>query len=596
MISCEKTEKAKFFISGKLKVNLLNQHVYYDDTQITLPELSYQLLVSLMNSWPNSMTQDELICAVWGKTQVQNSTLSQRVKLLRQTLKAHHCDPAYIGLVRGKGYRFAEVVRVESLCLAKQELEKEHSRSDVTSIDTITDTSSAMDKKMPQSQASTLLAQTSKLINKHIILTVTFLAIIITLLLLFFLSPKNVDSSPSNNNTEHVYQRQSLAILPFDTFDKNQNKQADNSYLGGSFSQELISTLIKVKGLKIVAHDPLTRQELSQLPATDIGQKLNVRFVIKGSISRVDQLFRVNLQLLSTRDSEVLLSKSYEVEYSKLSTLKYDVATSISRYFQPLNNEILSLRTEFNLVKPKAYDLYLKALDYSQGNTYRDNLNAKLLLEDAYSIFPSCPDITIAYANALNDKFSFGRSDKSVLIQSSELANKTIALYPERSYGYASLARNYFLLKEYDKAEEYFTLALQINSENIDALTGISHLQIINKEFSKAAKNIELLATLDPGSTQSLMLSARLNFELGIYKKSHDAYQSVIRVEPDNINALVGLSLLAMTQGKTDNAERYYLKAEAHDSASPKVKALKVKIKLAEKQYQEAQLSHDKHL
>lgn len=596
MISSKKTEKAKILISGKLKVNLLNQQVHYDDAQITLPELSYQLLVSLMNSWPNTMTQDQLICAVWGKTQVQNSTLSQRVKLLRQTLKAHHCDPANIALVRGKGYRFAEVVIVESLCLATQQRENENSRNDVTRTDTITDTSTAMDTKTPQSQTSILPAQTSKLINKQIILMVTFLTIIVTLLILFFSLPKNVDSYPSNNNAEQVYQRQSLAILPFNAFDKNQNKQGDDSYLGGSFSQELISTLIEVKGLKIVAHDPLTRQQLSQLPATDIGQKLNVRFVIKGSISRIDQMFRVNLQLLSTRDNEVLLSKSYEVEYSNFSTLKYDVSTSISRYFQPLNNEILSLRTEFNLVKPKAYDLYLKALEYSQGNTYRDNLNAKLLLEDAYNIFPSCPDITIAYANALNDEFSFGRSDKAVLIQSSALANKTISLYPERSYGYASLARNYFLLKEYEKSEEYFTLALQINRENIDALTGLSHLQIINKEFSKAAKNIELVATLDPGSTQSLILSARLNFELGIYKKSHDAYQSVIRVEPDNINALVGLSLLAITQGKIDSAERYYLIAETYDSGAPKVKALKAKITLAEKQYQEAQLPNDKHI
>jgi len=204
-------------------------------------------------------------------------------------------------------------------------------------------------------------------------------------------------------------------------------------------------------------------------------------------------------------------------------------------------------------------------------------------LADAYGLFPSCPDITIAYANVLNNDFSFGRSDKTVLLQASALANKTISQYPERSYGYASLARNYFLLEKYEKAEEYFTSALQINRENIEALTGISHLQIINKEFSKAAKNIKLLATLDPGSTRSLLLSAKLNFELGIFNKSRDAYQAVIKVEPDNIDALVGLSLLDMTENKIDSAKIYYLKAETHDATSPKVKALQVKIKLAEK-------------
>jgi len=607
MISSKETVKEKVLISGKLTVNLLSQQVYYDGAQITLPELSYQLLVTLMNNWPNTMMQDELIFSVWGQTQVQNSTLSQRVKLLRQTLKAAHCDPAYIALVRGKGYRFAEIVSVETLCLEAKAHDKEQQSYDTAQHKIKSDgtsehgrnsnpTNNAVDQSALQSHTSILYTQVSKLKSKHIVLAVLSLFLVIALLLLSSPPLKNVEQDNSNK-TEGVYQRKILTIIPFDAVEGSKDKRSiDNSYLGSSFSQELLYTLTAVKGLKVIAYDPLTREQLRQLPATAIGQKLNVSYIVKGSIERIDQVFRVNVRLLSTKDNEVLLGNSYEVDYSKLPELKYDVATSISGYFQQTKDDISALRTKYNLVKPKAYDLYLKALDYSQGNSYRDNFNAKLLLEQAYGLFPSCPDITIAYANALNNDFSFGRSDKTVLIQASKLANKTIALYPERSYGYASLARNYLLLKSYEKAEKYFTLALQINRENIDALSGISHLQIINKEFNKAAKNIELVATLDPGSTRSLILSARLNFEIGAFNKSRDAYQSVIKVEPDNINALVGLSHLAIIEDKIDSANEYYLKAETYDSTSPKVKALKTRITLAEKQYQEAQLSNDKHL
>ena len=80
---------------------------------ITLPKLSYDLLVALAQAAPALLSQEELISRVWPERVIGDETLKQRIKLLRKSLGDDASAPQYIVAVRGRGYRLLPTVKCE---------------------------------------------------------------------------------------------------------------------------------------------------------------------------------------------------------------------------------------------------------------------------------------------------------------------------------------------------------------------------------------------------------------------------------------------------------------------------------------------------
>lgn len=70
---------------------------------ITLPKLSYDLLLALVRAAPNLISLDELMRLVWPGVIASPETVSQRVKLLRDALQDDPRQPRYIAGLRGRG-------------------------------------------------------------------------------------------------------------------------------------------------------------------------------------------------------------------------------------------------------------------------------------------------------------------------------------------------------------------------------------------------------------------------------------------------------------------------------------------------------------
>ncbi len=77
---------------------------------ITLPKLSYDLLLTLVRAAPNLVSLDELMRLVWPSVIVSPETVSQRVKLLRDALEDDPRQPRYVAGLRGRGYHIVPTV------------------------------------------------------------------------------------------------------------------------------------------------------------------------------------------------------------------------------------------------------------------------------------------------------------------------------------------------------------------------------------------------------------------------------------------------------------------------------------------------------
>ncbi|WP_057831920.1 winged helix-turn-helix domain-containing protein [Colwellia sp. TT2012] len=89
--------------------------VYRGNETLSLPKLSYDLLVALVEHSPALLSQQDLMEKVWPDRVIGDETLKQRVKLLRRSLGDNASAPNYIEAVRGRGYRLLPQVKRECI-------------------------------------------------------------------------------------------------------------------------------------------------------------------------------------------------------------------------------------------------------------------------------------------------------------------------------------------------------------------------------------------------------------------------------------------------------------------------------------------------
>ncbi|HSN55774.1 MAG TPA: winged helix-turn-helix domain-containing protein [Candidatus Sulfomarinibacteraceae bacterium] len=90
---------------GDLLVDTATGTVARGDRRLHLPPLSFALLVAVLRRAPDVIKRDELIDEVWNGDLVSDETLSQRVRMLRESLEDGSGSPRYLATVRGWGYR-----------------------------------------------------------------------------------------------------------------------------------------------------------------------------------------------------------------------------------------------------------------------------------------------------------------------------------------------------------------------------------------------------------------------------------------------------------------------------------------------------------
>lgn len=88
-----------------LHIDLVRQEVSRDGMPLDVQGLSFQLLAFLIGNGTEVASFDRLIEGVWAPAVVNEETVTQRVKLLRQALGDDGRRPRYIRSIRGRGYQ-----------------------------------------------------------------------------------------------------------------------------------------------------------------------------------------------------------------------------------------------------------------------------------------------------------------------------------------------------------------------------------------------------------------------------------------------------------------------------------------------------------
>lgn len=98
---------------SEFRLDPASRELWRRDVEVALPPKAFGCLVYLIEHRDRAVGRDELIQAVWGKENLDDSVLGRAILLVRRALDDRGDEPQYVKTLRGFGYRWAAPVEVE---------------------------------------------------------------------------------------------------------------------------------------------------------------------------------------------------------------------------------------------------------------------------------------------------------------------------------------------------------------------------------------------------------------------------------------------------------------------------------------------------
>jgi len=298
----------------------------------------------------------------------------------------------------------------------------------------------------------------------------------------------------------------SIAVLPF----QNLSDEKENAYFADGMQDDILTNLSKIGDLKVISRTSvMSYRGDGSRNAREIGKALGVATLLEGSVRRIGNRVRVNVQLINANNDEHIWAEDYDRDLTDVFAIQTDLAQKIASALQaklsPNEKARLDHRPTQN---PDAYLLYVQAHDYAdRADMFHDTtLKAEPLLEQAIKLDPN---FALAFASLSRVEswayHSFdpipARREKARLN-----ADEALRLQPDLPEGHLALGFSYYYGdRDYERALAEFDIARRGLPNESQAYLAIGSIQRRQGKWAESTANLEKAAELDPKNTTILI-------------------------------------------------------------------------------------------
>ncbi|MDX1405073.1 MAG: winged helix-turn-helix domain-containing protein [Woeseiaceae bacterium] len=387
-------------------IDIPAQRVTRGDEQITLPNLSFDLLKTLIRHSPNVVTHDQLMDEVWPGIVVSQDTVAKRVNLLRTSLGDESANPRYVSLVRGRGYRLAQPVE-------------------------------KLNREPPA----------GRVVMRATLGGVLALVLVTGLIQLW-------DDHPAEK---------SLAILPFSNLSGDQQAQS----LTDGIQIDLLTRLVKIGALRVISRTSMQRYRDSDKSIQDIANELGVATVLEGNVQRSSNKIRISVQLTDAQSNKHLWAEDYDRELSaeNLFSIQSEISQEIVRALQlVLTGEQNARLAAVPTVNLDAYTEYVMGKQELARRTGPALGRSQRHFEKAIELDPEYALAYVGLADALALQTVFGSLERDASFAPRQAAiDEALQLDPTSGEAYSSLAALRSQQGQQDQAERYYLRAIELS-------------------------------------------------------------------------------------------------------------------------------------
>ena len=331
-------------------------------------------------------------------------------------------------------------------------------------------------------------------------------------------------------------QIRSLAVLPLE----NRSGDPEQDFFADGMTDELISELAKISGIKVISRTSVMRFKNSKQLLPQIAKSLKVDAVVEGSVQRVGDRVRIKASLVYAGTDRELWTRSYDEDLRDVLTLESVVAKAIADEIQvqltPLEQARLSRPRPEN---PQAHEAYLMGRYYWNKRTADGLLKSIAYLEQAIA---KDPDYAIAYA-ALADSYHVLPELTSVTAAEAFPKARTAALkaleldnsLAEAHTALASIKEDYDW--DWKGAEASYERGIELSPGYMLAHAWYSNLLLELGRYPEALAQARIAQQLDPLSVLANDNLSAILFYAGENDQSIDQCRKTLEIDPTSSQA-----------------------------------------------------------
>jgi len=323
----------------------------------------------------------------------------------------------------------------------------------------------------------------------------------------------------------------SIAVLPF----VNLSPEPASDYFSDGITEELIGVLSELSGIHVAARTSSFAFKHSNLDVRELGQRLNVQWVLEGSVRKAGNHVRIGARLISTANGYPFWSGRYDRDLEDIFAIQEEIsraiAESLSVHFAESGEMLVRRRTD----RPEAYRAYLIGRYHWNRRTPDAMEEAVRSFEEAIRIDPvySLAYLGLADACVAQAQFAY-RRPADVLPRAEAACEQAFALdasIPELRTTRAHLLEVYHL--DFAGSDREYQRAIAVSPRDGNTRAWYGALLVALGRFEEAKHQMHIGIQLEPFSLPMRFHNGMLLYRAREFRLALAELNATAEMSPD---------------------------------------------------------------
>ena len=302
--------------------------------------------------------------------------------------------------------------------------------------------------------------------------------------------PRSTASSPTDSaeapaattgaarSAPSAQSEKSVAVLPF----VNLSSDAEQEYFSDGLSEEILNQLAQIAELRVTARTSSFFFKGKNEDLRVIGQQLNARYLLEGSVRKAGNELRITAQLIDAAAGSHLWSRTFDRTLNDVFAIQEEIAMAVSGTMSVSLDVGAMARTRGGTTNLEAYDKYLRAraLDRQRG-TSDDIVQAAQYYREAVALDPTfiraASDLYLELASwviYVPDRAAEGRQEMAAILARLE------ALAPSSPFTATIVANQLLEARRWRDAEQAVAVATAAGANFRLDITSVDTIVLLN--------------------------------------------------------------------------------------------------------------------
>jgi TolB-like protein/DNA-binding winged helix-turn-helix (wHTH) protein len=420
------------------------------DTLVPVEPQVFNLLVLLLKHRDRVVTKDEIFACIWNGRAVSEAALNSRIKSVRQAIGDTGASQALIRTIRGRGFRVVGDVG-----------EGEEGAPDPVGVSPLPEPFSdaaptrhaLLSHRVPP--AAVPNGRRASFWSGRMALSLAVALLLVALAGGYLVRTRTVEPKAISATALGMPRGPGIAVLRF----APASAEPEVRFPADAIVEEIATNLTRFSELRVTARALTTEQDGSESDVTEVGRKLGVEFLLKGSVRRGGERLRVSAHLLRTSDGHLLWADTYErvLTPADLFAIQDDIAGKVVATIASLAADVIARETlhQGHSKPPRELGVYECIVRTNEvmnsGFSASTHLSTRTCLEAAVAKEPDYATAWALLAWVHTLEFTYGynrRPDTAPRELAQAAARRAIDLAPASPIARFAMARTAYILHD----------------------------------------------------------------------------------------------------------------------------------------------------